>query len=116
MLAKVMVAVQTLLHHIDIHKSPQDRCHGQKDYLLQYAKVDGTQDSEDPHEDGVHRSFIHEGTKYVYENHTVASECTSARHLIHTWSDQAYNPIIVSAIYPAFMLFIYFLAWPSSLG
>ncbi|KAG2742522.1 hypothetical protein P692DRAFT_20821782 [Suillus brevipes Sb2] len=38
----------------------QDGHHGQEDHLLQYVKIDGTQDSEDPHEDGVCRSFIHE--------------------------------------------------------
>ncbi|KIK41773.1 hypothetical protein CY34DRAFT_107160 [Suillus luteus UH-Slu-Lm8-n1] len=52
------------------------------------------QDSEDPHEDGVHRSFIHEGTEYIYEDHTVASECTGARHLVHAWPDQGHDPII----------------------
>ncbi|KAG1748425.1 uncharacterized protein EDB91DRAFT_1245125 [Suillus paluster] len=93
-LAKAMVAVQTLLHHIDIHKSPWDGHHGQKYHLLQYVKVDGTQDLEDPHEDGIRRSFIHAGTEYIYEDHTVASERTGARHLVHTWPDQAHDPII----------------------
>ncbi|KAG1735277.1 uncharacterized protein EDB91DRAFT_1083733 [Suillus paluster] len=86
-LAKAMVAVQTLLHHIGIHKSPQDGRHCQEDHLLQYIKVDSAQDSEDPHEDGIHRSFI-------YADHTVASKCTGARHLVHAWPDQAHDPII----------------------
>ncbi|KAG1790757.1 uncharacterized protein HD556DRAFT_1445769 [Suillus plorans] len=93
-LAKTAVATQTLLHHIDVHKSPRDGHHDKENHLLQYIKVDSTKDSEDLREDGICRSFIYAGAEYVYEDCTFASECTGTRHLVHAWPDQGSDPTV----------------------